>query len=286
MAQFAPVAPPNVLRSLRDLGDTIVGRYHLLLAHDVVARPHLYKDLLPDGSFVIMDNSIIELGHPVDAPTMKRALEIVPSNVVVLPDVIKDYDQTLELSFMAADQYSKFVDPAKTKYMAVPQGQTRAEIIKSALELAYIDNVGCWGIPRHITSWEGTRMDFIKWIWEKQETRLKSSRWGPFIHLLGFSENMEDDLKCSHLSGVLGIDSAVPVRMGQNKQIIQRTQQAHAPRDDWWSRASSDIQAETIANLSLVRTWLQLEIPRLAYPQLAQVQEQSQRIKEPASRLL
>jgi hypothetical protein len=202
-----------------------------------------------------MDNSIVELGHPVDARTMRRALEIVPSQVVVLPDVIREFDQTLELSFGAAEQYREFVDFTKTMYMAVPQGTSLDELKKSAWELKFIEGVGCWGVPRHITSLLGSRQEFTKWIWDDMEMHLAYRRHGPFIHLLGFSDDMEDDLTCCNLPGVMGIDSAVPIRMGQHKQMITRTQKTHVPRDNWWSNATSHIHAETIANLSLVRTW-------------------------------
>jgi hypothetical protein len=259
MAQFAPVAPPQVLRALREMGEHVAGRYHLLLAHDVVDHPHLYKDLLPPGSFVILDNSIIELGHPVDARTMRRALEIVPSQVVVLPDMIREFDQTLELSFMAAEQYREFIDFSKTMYMAVPQGTTMAELQKSAQELKYIEGVGCWGIPRHITELLGSRQEFTRWIWDDFDMHLAYRRHGPFIHLLGFSDDMEDDLACCRLPGVMGIDSAVPLRMGQHRQMISKLQKTHVPRSDWWENATSHIYPETIANLSLVRTWTMLE---------------------------
>lgn len=257
MAQFAPVAPPQVLRSLRELGEQVVGRYHLLLAHDVVDKPHEYKDLLPRGAFVIMDNSIIELGHPVDARTMRRALEIVPSNVVVLPDVIREFDYTLELSFTAAEQYREFIDFHKTTYMAVPQGTTMDELMKSAWELRHIEGVGCWGIPRHIVELLGSRIEFTRWIWDTLDMHLAYRKHGPFIHLLGFSDDMEDDLECCHLPGVLGIDSAVPIRMGQHRQQISKVQKTHVPRLDWWAGATSHIHPETLANLMLVRNWTQ-----------------------------
>jgi hypothetical protein len=260
MTQFAPVAPPQVLMALKDLGEHIIGRYHLLLAHDVVARPHEYKNLLPPGSFVIMDNSIIELGYPVDAETMQEALCIVPSQVVVLPDILGESDATIEMSFVAADKYRTLLDP-KIMYMGVPQGRCLEELKYCAKEMWHIEGLGCWGIPRHITGLIGSRREFTKWIWDEPEMRLPAKPRGAFIHLLGFSDDMEDDILASHLPGVLGIDSAVPIRMGQNKQLISRLQQAHTPRKDWWDTATRHITAETIANLALIRNWVQFRAP-------------------------
>jgi len=257
MTQFAPVAPPQLLRALREQGEHVVGRYHLLLAHDVAAKPHEYKELLPPNSMVIMDNSIIELGYPVTPQVMGTALSIVPSQVVVLPDVIRKKDETLELSFRGADFFSNLLNFGTQQFMVVPQGNSLEELKECAYEMRYIEGVGCWGVGRFVTEMLGSRAEFVKWLWETRELHLAARKHGPFIHLLGFSENMEDDIACAKLPGVLGIDSAVPVRMGQNRQMISRKQKAHAPRGDWWDTAVPFIHPETVANLSLVRSWIQ-----------------------------
>ena len=257
MAQFAPVAPPQILQALRAYGDIVIGRYHLLLSHDVAVKPHLYKGLLPRGSLVIMDNSVIELGYPVDHDTMQTALEIVPSQIVVLPDVIRDRSLTLDLSFQAADIYSDFMDFHNSCFMAVPQGNSLDELQECAFQLRHIEGIGAWGVGRFVTELLGTRDSLVRWLWESREMHLPSHKFGPFIHLLGFSEDMEDDMKCCRCPGVLGIDSAVPVRMGQQRQLISKTQKAHAPRMDWWDTSVPHIYPETLANLSLVRTWAQ-----------------------------
>jgi len=256
MGQFAPVCPPQILKALRAYGDQIVGKYHLLLAHDVAAKPHEYKDLLPEKSLIIMDNSIIEMGYPVPLDVMQEALRIVPSQIVVLPDVIKNRSLTLDLSFQAAEDYSHIMDFNLSSFMCVPQGESLEELMDCAIQMRHLENVGAWGIGRFVTEMLGSRKDLVEWIWNTPELHLPYRRHGPFIHLLGFSENMEDDMLCARLPGVMGIDSAVPVRMGQNRQVMQRTQRAHSPRGDWWDTAVPFIYPETLANLSLVRNWI------------------------------
>lgn len=257
MAQFAPVAPAPILRALRNFGDNVLGRYHLLLAHDVAKKPHEYKDLLPQGSFVIMDNSVIELGYPVDKSTMEEALRIVPAGVIVLPDVIKDRSLTLDLTFQAADDYWDLLDHHCQVFMCVPQGNTLEELKDCAYQMRHVEGIGAWGVGRFVTELLGTRKEFVEWLWHTPSMHLPSHKFGPFIHLLGFSENMEDDMECCRLPGVLGIDSAVPIRMGQERQVISKGQKAHSPRRDWWDKAYAHIHPETLANLSLVRTWVQ-----------------------------
>jgi hypothetical protein len=255
MARFAPVAPPQVLRGLKDMSDHIVGRYHLLLAHDVAARPEEYRGLLPDNSLVIMDNSIIELGEPVDAETMKAALDVVPAQVIVLPDMIRDASRTLELSIQGAADYARIIDPRVQTFMAVPQGKDLAELKECAWQLRQIPQVSHWGVGRFVTEMLGTRTDFTSWLWENP-AKVITNRFSPFIHLLGFSDNLEDDLTCARYPGVLGIDSAAPVRMGQYGQMVSRNIPSHTPRGDWWLTADGVIQPATVANLSLIRAWI------------------------------
>jgi hypothetical protein len=257
MTRFAPVAPPQLLRSLKEYGDSVLGFYHLLLAHDVVSRPDDYRNLIPKGSVVIMDNSVIELGSPVSAETMKEAISIVPTDVVVLPDVIGDMKATIELSCKTAEQYLDVMPNNGTRpvFMAVPQGSTPYEVQDCAEGLAEINNLGMWGVGRYITQRFGTRRYMVDF--------LNHTPWLPRcpIHLLGFSDNFRDDMDCAGIDNVRGIDSAVPLRMGQGYNTIRPYQTYHTPRGSWWETETGKLVPDTLANIFLVREWLTHGIP-------------------------
>lgn len=254
MTRFAPVAPPQLLRSMHQVGNFLVGRYHLLLAHDVVAQPKAYKNLLPDASFVVMDNSMVELGHPVSWDFMQEAINTVKSNVLVLPDVYGDAEATVELSAEAAHKWNlREVDGEPQWFMAVPQGRTLQEYEACAAALAKLPRVKFWGCARTVTKDFGSRKEAVA-ILVKNPPR--AHRFGPLIHLLGFSDNLLDDIGCARLPHILGIDSAVPVRMGQRGKLMYLEQTDHEPRGDFWEQDHSIVLAETIANMALMRGWI------------------------------
>lgn len=255
VSRFAPVCPPQVLEGLKSYGRGILGSYHLLLAHDVAARPQLYKNLLQGNNTVIMDNSLIELGFPVDRDTMQAALNTVHADIIVLPDVIMDMDQTIRMSCDYADEYFPYLKDGQ-KFMAVPQGETMEELKQCAWELSQLPGVHYYGVGRYMTAMLGSRKDFLNWLYitmRKDETVHER-----FIHLLGFSDDFADDLACAGKLGVMGIDSAAPIREGQLGNLMQRHPTSeHSKRGKtWWEDVSGEITAETIANLSLIRNWI------------------------------
>ena len=57
----------------------------------------------------------------------------------------------------------------------------------------------------------------------------------PQIHLLGMSNNFVDDMACTSMPNVMGIDSANPMVMGyQGISIWDRVGIEHLPRGDYW----------------------------------------------------
>jgi hypothetical protein len=256
--RYAPVCPPHVLGALKSWGVGIAGSYHLLLAHDVAANPTSYRGLLPPNSLVIMDNSIIELGYPVEPDVMHKALNIVEAQIIVLPDVIRNKDKTIELACEYANTYEPYLARGQ-KFMAVPQGNTLAELRECAWELSHMPGVEYWGVGRFVTDMLGTRKDFLNWLYVTMRKEFGAHE--RFIHLLGFSDNFQDDITCAKKLGVMGIDSAAPIREGQERRLMYRHPLGpHSKRGKtWWEDVPSVITSETIANLSLIRNWI-LEI--------------------------
>lgn len=266
MSRFAPVCPPQMAGQLKQLG--LLGDYHLLLAHDIAEQPEEYSKVFKDlqGATLILDNSVIEIGYAAAdevVATAYAALQGGGSEIItVLPDCLGDWRTTAELSAEAAVVWEE--KGIKPPYMAVPQGNTRHEFQQCAHLLARLPNVTYWGIPRYLTKVCETRQ------WAIDVCR--SEKPGINIHLLGFSDDLLDDVACARRTEVTGIDSAVPLRMGMisvQMSLDNMYNTVLPPRQpNWWQAASvwelhdrnlaSDEQVEStvVTNLKTVRQWI------------------------------
>jgi len=243
---FAPVAPPQLLLELKKQG--LFGNYHLLLAHDVKAQADLYKEIFADrrkgdGVFVILDNSLIELGYPADINTIAEAAEIVKPDCVVLPDHLGDYKQTVAASAEAVEAWKGFDLPP---FLGVVQGNNLGEYMDCAKALI---QMGCdfLSVPRVATQILGSRVNVVQSIFSIHRVRM---------HLLGFSNvRFFDDLMSAKMPGVMGIDSAVPIRLGhQNITMTQQACSTVGPRGTYWEDCTE--LTHTIShNLGVARGW-------------------------------
>lgn len=256
MAKFSPIAPPEYLRLLKAKG--ILGDYHLILAHDVVARPKLYEGLFEEDDFIIMDNSLCELGHPVEGSVMLEACQIVHASCAVLPDHLQEKSRTLMDSRIALDEWMTLGIHYATKagFMCVPQGRTYKEVEDCIIEfsvMAMDDPINYYSIPKVIGEVHGSRMPIINYIY---------SHWKgitePFVHLLGFSNSIKDDVECAKQSIVMGIDSAVPIRSGMNGTMMHLESTQHSPRGTYFEDASSIDYVSGLVdhNIDKMREWI------------------------------
>lgn len=90
--------------------------------------------------------------------------------------------------------------------------------------------------PRIATATLGSRMEVVMNIHRSYPTH--------FLHLLGFSDNVLDDICCARVPGVSGIDSAVPIRAGLKGivMVIDRPQPIIGPRGNFWNCDIPDAQ--------------------------------------------
>lgn len=246
---FAPVAPFNVLRGLVERHE--LGYYNLILAHNVAAHPKEFMWLAEQrkhGTWFI-DNSVIELGRPVDAETMYYAWQTIwqgckgaPSDIVcVLPDELLDWEGTLKATANALVAYQKVGIP--DNLMFVPQGKTWNEIIMCA-EHAQDEPAIRWiGVAKNFRNVLGTR----KHITQALQSIFPRAKF----HMLGFSRDLMDDLECVKLPGVEGIDSSMPLRLTEPISWMSK----FPKRGDWWKESleCTDLMAQ---NCQRIRTWL------------------------------
>jgi hypothetical protein len=246
MSSFAPVCPPQVYKKLKAAG--LLGNYHLLLAHSVANKPTEYIEVFGDGRehYIIMDNSLIELGQPVSSQVMLKACTMVRPSVIVLPDHMKNANATIKDTRESAIRWA---DYGLGPFMAVPQGESFAEIMMCAESHAKTPGVVALGIGRFTADMLGSRLQVAKAI---------NREWPHMmIHLLGFSENLADDISCAQLPFVMGIDSAVPVRFGLKgiKLDMHTYPEVNCPRGDYWE-TEAELTDVVRLNLNLVRRWV------------------------------
>lgn len=240
MAKYSAVAPPEFLLMLKEHG--LLGDYHLVLAHDVVERPKLYEELFNcsehEDDFIIMDNSLCELGKPVTREVMKEACDILQPDCVVLPDCLQERGKTLMSTGRALGEWSAYgvLDNVKNGFMVVPQGKTYDIVIDCIVDLhSFIDGgapINYWSIPKVISEVHGSRMPILRFFEE-----VLPYPGDACIHLLGFGNLIKDDLRCAKHSLVMGIDSALPVRMGLNAQVLNSCTLDDSRRGDFWEQA-------------------------------------------------
>lgn len=249
MAKFAPVAPIGVVSNLKPSSS---GDYHLLLAHDVAENSKLYSKFF--GMFrnftIIMDNSVIELGGAVDLKIVKNACTAVDSTSVVLPDVLLDGKSTVESCQKALESWpAQFTDlfghRADRGFMLVPQGKTLAEFAWCAQQFANDPRINFWGVPRNLVKEVGSRERAIDIVSAINPHRR--------IHLLGFSDDIVDDVICAKDRRVDGIDSAVPLRAG-SLGITFEFNTVMPSRGDWWDTARHvDLMDQ---NIETYKNWI------------------------------
>ena len=260
MTEFAPVAPIQILEGMKAAG--VQGTYHLLLTHHVLEHPQRFHDLfadLPSQCTIIMDNSVVELGDAVSDEKVKQACDVIaPARTnkgalhwiyPVLIDVMADGPKTRETSTeswnwwrAAGQEYSPMVVLQGNDWKSFTQ---TADYFLLNDQFGRIENVG---IPRVLVEHLGTRQLAIQYV--------DAIRPDINVHLLGFSDDVTDDVICCNLPSVRGIDSAVPVRFSYSVPTGIYTPSADIPPRpaDWFEKGKYD---PTIAkNLSNIRQWV------------------------------
>lgn len=241
-AQYSPVAPVHLLEQMfykehdTNQAHRYVGNYLLFLAHDVLAHPNDYHRLAYDidhgygnVSFYIMDNSVVELGTPINIKDVIKAADIVRASCIMTPDVLGSFPRTQEVVEKARVQLME----STYHLMRVPQGATPSELmqcvnwLRDALPIDFTrGEPEYWGIPRWVANEHGSREPIIQYINHINPDAL--------IHLLGMSHSFEDDIACTKLPGVMGIDSANPLVFGQYRWLLGQDAYVHMDRGDYW----------------------------------------------------
>lgn len=250
MSRYSPIAPITLLEQLYD--KQVLGNYLLLLAEDVLDHPSRYEDLVlklrghdqgldeEDQTFIIMDNCVCERGEAMHANDVIEAACVVEANCIQTPDAMGGFEATVVL----VEDQSEVLENSGFPLMKVPQGATYRELqdcIDWLNDYFPVDpgQASYWGIPRWIANELGSRIRTVNTI-----RRIVPNA---FMHLLGMSKNYQDDMTCSSMPRVIGMDSANPLVNGQWGRDIATRPWIHMDRNDYWDH--KELTQETILNV-------------------------------------
>lgn len=222
---FAPVVPLQIAKLLQERN--CFGSYHLLLAHDVLDNPVEYAEVYANkGYTILMDNSLVELGYSMSVEFVAAAAQIVGAQYVILPDVLNEAQTTYELTLKALKEWHNLEDTLREgiNLLAVVQGANLKDQQRLINRFTEHGEIGGVCIPRVIADTQGSR----KWIIDYASLFYR-------MHLLGFSDFLIDDVACARMPGVIGIDSAVPIRLGlRNRRLSLDNPQDAGKRESYW----------------------------------------------------
>lgn len=258
MAKFAPVVPLSIVESMWHTG--ILGDYHLLLAHDVVSSPeaedgyskyfyYRMRSMHPKAT-IIMDNSVVELGEAFDFEHCFNAAVLVQADYLVAADAFLESKLTLARSAIFADDFRHMRDHGSIGLMGVVQGRTLEECMVCAEYYAHDELFRGIAVPRCLTPVLGSRMSVLLEIQRRLAGRFDC------VHMLGFSDDLVDDIACARLPFVNGIDSAAPIRGALKGIQVQLPHTDFGPRGDFWQTTYQqgwDALAAITDNVNTVR---------------------------------
>lgn len=213
--QIATILPVKDLEMRRDRD------YNMALAHlvDVKAYREFFRSQSDDGKFVLMDNGVVETGVPMPIAELLDRAETIGATEMVLPDMLRNKDETLRLGREAMTAI--FADPRQTKFslLAVPQGSTKEEWRECVLEMLTWP-VKAIGISRFVNAYYDHRKDALADVPELLASNKE-------IHLLGCAGDPKEmwEIEEAHGHGrIRGVDSGIASIYAQaGKKMSGRT---------------------------------------------------------------
>lgn len=158
------------------------------------------KEREPD-CFIILDNSVIELGISMSFETIIDVARAVKADEVILPDVFQDADSTYMMAKDALNWYRNNKDANDTfKFQYVCHGRSYAAVAASIETGMHMPEVATLGIPKIYTeNFPGGRAVFES-LWEHTNKE---------IHLLGCSRSFTELSNFHNLGRIRSMDTCL-----------------------------------------------------------------------------
>lgn len=156
--QTATILPTSHLQ--REEG----AEFHMALAHLVVKDVKYRRFFLKhsQASFILLDNGVVETGEPMSIEQILGAALLIRADEFVLPDVIGDQYETLNLGYGAILKLREMTeDDEVLPVCAVPQGQDYEEWMDCLLEMLTWP-VQTIGVSRFTNSFAEDRLALLR----------------------------------------------------------------------------------------------------------------------------
>jgi hypothetical protein len=147
---------------------------HLVLSDEYYRK--FYKEQREKGRYVIMDNSMHELGHPMPPHELLEAVKRIEPSVVIAPDQLKQQRETLKWFFETLE-----VMPGTQRIGAVIQGVTNAERAEFFMKVHKHCDMLCFPF----------RENRLEWFEDLVQKIPNYTAWPPRLHLMGVNEFAE-----------------------------------------------------------------------------------------------
>jgi len=186
--------------------------YHLALAQ-VVLKDSFYAKWFAvrksRGDFIILDNGVAE-GEHLSFQQVMYAAGLIGADEIALLDVMRNGDATVE-----AHSHTKALVPPRMR-MIIPQGSNWDEWLDCLNKLTHSMDFRSIGIPKHLESLEGGRLEALQILMEK---RLHLTH---DVHLLGcYKAPVKEILEAYRFAPwIRGIDTAAAHAYTQNNQTV------------------------------------------------------------------
>lgn len=169
--KLVSITPKNLWEQMFDQ-PIVMGLTHLVMKYPE------YKEMAknrPTNSYLILDNSIVELGESVKLQDILKAADEVNANEIILRDAYPLGAPTRQRIQEDIDYLREHNLTKKYNLMAVCHGENKEEFIKTFNFINSIPEITCIGIPKVLSKWCGDRKELAN-IWMNTDKE---------IHLLG-----------------------------------------------------------------------------------------------------
>jgi len=237
--KYALITPPLGERLLYTTGLN----YHLALAQYLATDPdylQMYQRIRNqcNGAFIIVDNGAAE-GELQSLDDIVKSAALVDADEIVLPDMLRDSKQTIELVTSSVVLNSI---PARKRFI-VPQGRDLIEWMSCLGHLTAKVKFSTIGVPKHLGSMPGGRHECLRMI-EAAGFHLDYN-----VHLLGLYDLPSKELKdiVADFPWVRGVDSGLPVALAQHGlSLVAASQRCSL---DWYAGFDYDLARWNVSTM-------------------------------------
>lgn len=189
---------------MKNVAHTFDGDYAMLLAHLKDYYPKEHKR----NCYVIMDNSLIELGGAVDVETVYKAAKQCNADEFILPDVFRDASATIEEVTKSIGWLYTTEHIHEMRLMAVCQGATIEDFTRCFKALEAMPEIHCIGIPKVAATLLPEGRPGLEYLWQGSPKA---------IHLLGCWTNLREFCEYKHPSLIRSCDTCIPALLAVNQ---------------------------------------------------------------------